>query len=92
MKKHFFERILAIIITFVVVILFWCILVLCLSMELSDGGYIAVYFVFFTVIMVILGLILDSIILYVKKDKAKTSLLVLFIFLLFISLISSHLY
>ena len=29
MKKHFFERILAIIITFVVVILFWCILVLC---------------------------------------------------------------
>ena len=94
MKKHFFERILAIIITFVVVILFWCILVLCLSMELSDGGYIAVYFVFFTVIIVILGLILDSIILYVKKerDKAKTSLLVLFIFLLFIYLISSHLY
>ena len=84
MKKHFFERILAIIITFVVVILFWCILVLCLSMELSDGGYIAVYFVFFTVIMVILGLILDSIILYVKKerDKAKASLFVLIILLL----------
>ena len=92
MKKHFFERILAIIITFVVVILFWCILVLCLSMELSDGGYIAVYFVFFTVIMIILGLILDSIILYRKqeRDKAKASLLVSFVFLLILYFFLSY--
>ena len=95
MEKHFFKRLITIIIAFAVVFLLGFLFIVIVPGNTALGiVYLMIYIILFAIVAVVLGLILDSIILYVKKerDKAKTSLLVLFIFLLFISLISSHLY
>ena len=79
MIKHFFKRLLIVIITLVVVFL------------LSTSGYASIerlyqtiYFILFMIVLVVLGLVLDSIVLYRKqeRDKAKASLLVSFVSLL----------
>ena len=51
--------------------------------------YQTIYFILFMIVLVVLGLVLDSIVLYRKqeKGKAKASLLVLAIFLFIIFLI-----
>ena len=51
--------------------------------------YLMIYIILFAIVAVVLGLILDSVILYRKKesDKAKESLLVLAIFLFILFLI-----
>ena len=89
MKKHFFKRLLTVIIAFIAIFFFAAFLI-----RLSDGDVMEKVFrifftMFFSVVVAVFGLILDSIILYVKKevDKAKASLLVLFIFLFIIFLI-----
>ena len=89
MENHFFKRLLTVIITFVVV---FSLSYIFEERTLIEGarnrGIIALFFVFLVIIAVILGLILDSIILYRRKekDKASESLLVLFILLLTIFL------
>ena len=90
MGKHFLKRtLLAILIS--VVVFFVCNMVIKQNEGTSDAmgngmakGYRIVFSMFFSVVVVIFGLILDSIILYVKKerDKAKASLFVLIILLL----------
>ena len=90
MKKHFLERLLIVIITLVVVSLFGYIFVKSvLGYDFLNRLYLIIYFIFFVVVAGILGLVLDSIILYRKqeRDKAKASLLVLAIFLFVIFLI-----
>ena len=90
MIKHFFERLLIVIITLVVVSLFGYIFVKSvLGYDFLNRLYLIIYFIFFVVVAGILGLVLDSIILYRKqeRDKAKASLLVLSIFLFIIFLI-----
>ena len=85
MENHFFKRLLTVIITFVVVFSLSYIFEESTLIEgARNRGIIALFFVFLVIIAVILGLILDSIILYVKKerDKAKASLFVLIILLL----------
>ena len=90
MEKHFFKRILTIIITFAVVFLFGYIFAEGASSgdQKLNRAYMVFFFMLFMIVVVILGLVLDSIILYRKqeKGKAKASLLVLFILLLFIYL------
>ena len=89
MIKHFFKRLLIVIITLVVVSLFGYIFVKSvLGYDFLNRLYLIIYFIFFVVVAGILGLVLDSIILYRKqeKDKAKTSLFVLIILLLTIFL------
>ena len=80
MKKHFYKRLLTVIIAFIAIFFF---------IRLSDGDVMEKVFrifftMFFSVVVAVFGLILDSIILYVKKerDKAKASLFVLIILLL----------
>ena len=89
MKKHFYKRLLTVIIAFIAIFFFAAFLI-----RLSDGDVMEKVFrifftMFFSVVVAVFGLILDSIILYVKKerDKAKASLLVLAIFLFVIFLI-----
>jgi len=89
MENHFFKRLLTVIITFVVVFSLSYIFEESTLIEgARNRGIIALFFVFLVIIAVILGLILDSIILYRRKekDKASESLLVLFILLLAIFL------
>ena len=90
MGKHFLKRtLLAILIS--VVVFFVCNMVIKQNEGTSDAmgngmakGYRIVFSMFFSVVVAVFGLILDSIILYVKKerDKAKASLFVLIILLL----------
>ena len=90
MEKHFFKRLLTVIITFMVVISLSIFFVLGISGYASiERLYQMVYFILFMIVLVVLGLVLDSIILYRKqeKGKAKASLLVLAIFLFIIFLI-----
>ena len=96
MEKHFFKRILTVIITFVVVFLFGYIFAEGASSgdQKLNRAYMAFFFMLFMIVVVILGLVLDSIILYRKqeKGKAKASLLVLFILLLFIYIVFLNLH
>ena len=90
MEKHFFKRILTIIITFAVVFLLGFLFIITTSGNAALGIlYLMIYAILFVIVAVVLGLILDSIILYRKqeRDKAKASLLVLAIFLFVIFLI-----
>ena len=90
MMKYFLKRtLLAILIS--VVVFFVCNMVIKQNEGTSDAmgngmakGYRIVFSMFFSVVVAVFGLILDSIILYVKKerDKAKASLFVLIILLL----------
>ena len=89
MENHFFKRLLTVIITFVVVISLSVFFVLGTSGYASiERLYQTIYFILFMIFLAVLGLILDSIILYRRKekDKASESLLVLFILLLTIFL------
>ena len=93
MIKHFFKRLLIVIITLVVVSLFGYIFVKSvLGYDFLNRLYLIIYFVFFVVVAGILGLVLDSIILYRKqeRDKAKASLLVSFVFLLILYFFLSY--
>ena len=91
MIKHFFKRFITVIVAFLSLSLVFNIFIYIKEGDLSEDtasiamDYQAVVSIFIAIVVVVLGLILDSIILYVKKevDKAKGSLLVLFIFLLF---------
>ena len=90
MENHFFKRLLTVIITFVVVISLSIFFVLGTSGYASiERLYQTIYFILFMIVLVVLGLVLDSIVLYRKqeKGKAKASLLVLAIFLFIIFLI-----
>ena len=92
MENHFFKRLITVIITFVVVFLRSFLFVLSTSGYASiERLYQTIYFILFMIVLVVLGLVLDSIILYRKQEKgkakAKASLLVLFIFLFIIFLI-----
>ena len=73
MEKHFFKRILTIIITFVVVFLFGYIFAEGASSgdQKLNRAYMAFFFMLFMIVVVILGLVLDSIILYRKQEKGK---------------------
>ena len=89
MENHFFKRLLTVIITFVVVFSLSYIFEESTLIEgARNRGIIALFFVFLVIIVVILGLIFDSVFLYRKqeKEKAKTSLFVLIILLLTIFL------
>jgi len=96
MEKHFFKRILTVIVIFIVVFFLWYIFVESTLIEgARDIGILAFLFVFLVIIAVILGLILDIISQYRKNqgDKANASLLVLFIFLFIlfvVAVISFH--
>ena len=85
MGKHFFKRLLTVIITFVVIFLLGYIFAEGASSgdQKLNRAYMAFFFMLFMIVVVILGLVLDSIILHRKqeKGKAKASLFVLFIFL-----------
>jgi len=89
--KHFLKRILVVIMAFIAIFLLSFIF---FTNAVMDVGIIVFFFIFLTIISVILGLVLDSIILYRKqeKDKAKASLLVLAIFLFVIFLIFTIFY
>ena len=90
MEKHFFKRILTVIITFAVVFLLGFLFIITTSGNAALGIlYLMIYATLFVIVAVVLGLVLDSIILYRRKekDKAKASLLVLAIFLFVIFLI-----
>jgi hypothetical protein len=96
MEKHFFKRILTVIVIFIVVFLLNYIFVESTLIEgARDRGILAFLFVFLVIIAVILGLIFDIISQYRKNqgDKANASLLVLiiFLFILFVvAVISFH--
>ena len=86
MEKHFFKRILTIIITFTVVFLLGFLFIVIVPGNAALGIlYNMIYIILFMIFLAVLGLILDSIILYRKqeRDKAKASLLVFVIFLIF---------
>ena len=90
MEKHFFKRILTIIITFTVVFLLGFLFIVIVPGNAALGIlYNMIYIILFMIFLAVLGLILDSIILYrqQERDKAKASLLVLAIFLFVIFLI-----
>ena len=89
MEKHLFKRLITVIITLVVVFsLSYIFVKSVLGYDFLNRLYLIIYFIFFVVVAGILGLVLDSIILYRRKekDKASESLLVLFILLLTIFL------
>ena len=97
MEKHFFKRLLTVIIAFIVVV-FLCYVFTRQSEGDAMGkamanAFLVLFFIFFYIVAVVLGLILDSIILYRKKeeDKVKASLLVLFIFILFMTCFLAYL-
>ena len=95
MEKHFFKRILTIIITFTVVFLLGFLFIVIVPGNAALGIlYLMIYIILFAIVAVVLGLILDSVILYRKKesDKAKESLLVLAIFLFILFLIFTIFY
>ena len=90
MEKHFFKRLITIIIAFAVVFLLGFLFIVIVPGNAALGIlYNMIYIILFMIVLVVLGLVLDSIILYRKqeRDKAKASLLVLAIFLFVIFLI-----
>ena len=95
MEKHFFKRILTVIITFAVVFLLGFLFIVIVPGNAALGIlYNMIYIILFMIVAVVLGLTLDSIILYRKqqKDKAEASLLVLAIFLFILFLIFTIFY
>ena len=93
MEKHFFKRILTIIITFAVVFLLGFLFIVIVPGNAALGiVYLMIYIISFMIVLTVLGLILDSIILYRKqeRDKAKASLLVSFVFLLILYFFLSY--
>ena len=91
MMKHFLKRILVVIMAFIAIFLLRFIF---FTNAVMDVGIIVFFFIFLTIVSVILGLIFDSVFLYRKqeKDKAKASLLVLAIFLFILFLIFTIFY
>ena len=90
MEKHFFKRLITIIIAFAVVFLLGFLFIVIVPGNAALGiVYLMIYIISFMIVLTVLGLILDSIILYRKKerDKAEASLFVLAIFLFVIFLI-----
>ena len=90
MEKHFFKRLITIIIAFAVVFLLGFLFIVIVPGNAALGiVYLMIYIISFMIVLTVLGLILDSIILYRRKekDKASESLLVLFILLLTIFLV-----
>ena len=84
MKKHFLKRLLTVIIAFIVIFFFAAFLIRLSEGDVMEKVFRIIFTMFFSVVVAVFGLILDSIILYVKKerDKAKASLFVLIILLL----------
>ena len=84
MGKHFFKRLITVIITFIAIFFFAAFLIRLSEGDIMEKVYRIIFTMFFSVVVAVFGLILDSIILYVKKerDKAKASLFVLIILLL----------
>ena len=90
MKKHFLKRLLTVIIAFIAVFLLGFLFIVIVPGNAALGIlYNMIYIILFMILAVVLGLTLDSIILYRKqqKDKAEASLLVLAIFLFIMFLI-----
>ena len=91
MKKHFFKRLLTVIIAFIAIFFFVVFLTRQSEGDAMSKGmtkaFLVLFFIFFYIVAVVLGLMLDSIILYRKKeeDKVKANLFVLFIFILFMT-------
>ena len=95
MEKHFFKRLITIIIAFAVVFLLGFLFIVIVPGNAALGiVYLMIYIISFMIVLTVLGLILDSIILYKKqqKDKAEASLFVLAIFLFVIFLIFTIFY
>ena len=95
MEKHFFKRLITIIIAFAVVFLLGFLFIVIVPGNAALGiVYLMIYIISFMIVLTVLGLILDSIILYRKqqKDKAEASLFVLAIFLFVIFLIFNIFY
>ena len=95
MEKHFFKRLITIIIAFAVVFLLGFLFIVIVPGNAALGiVYLMIYIISFMIVLTFLGLILDSIILYRKqqKDKAEASLFVLAIFLFVIFLIFTIFY
>ena len=95
MEKHFFKRLITIIIAFAVVFLLGFLFIVIVPGNAALGIlYNMIYIILFMIVAVVLGLTLDSIILYRKqqKDKAEASLLVLAIFLFILFLIFTIFY
>lgn len=95
MEKHFFKRLITIIIAFAVVFLLGFLFIVIVPGNAALGIlYLMIYIISFMIVLTVLGLILDSIILYRKKerDKAEASLFVLAIFLFVIFLIFTIFY
>ena len=95
MEKHFFKRLITIIIAFAVVFLLGFLFIVIVPGNAALGiVYLMIYSIPFMIVLTVLGLILDSIILYRKqqKDKAEASLFVLAIFLFVIFLIFTIFY
>ena len=93
MEKHFFKRLLTIIIAFAVVFLLGFLFIVIVPGNAALGiVYLMIYIISFMIVLTVLGLILDSIILYRKqeRDKAKASLLVSFVFLLILYFFLSY--
>ena len=93
MEKHFFKRLITIIIAFAVVFLLGFLFIVIVSGNAALGiVYLMIYIISFMIVLTVLGLILDSIILYRKqeRDKAKASLLVSFVFLLILYFFLSY--
>ena len=84
MKKHFLKRLLTVIIAFIVIFFFAAFLIRLSEGDVMEKVFRIIFTMFFSVVVAVFGLILDSIILYVKKerDKDKASLFVLIILLL----------
>lgn len=93
MEKHFFKRLITIIIAFAVVFLLGFLFIVIVPGNAALGiVYLMIYIISFMIVLTVLGLILDSIILYRKqeRDKAKASLLVSFVFLLILYFFLSY--
>ena len=84
MKKHFYKRLLTVIIAFIAIFFFAAFVIRLSDGDVMEKVFRIIFTMFFSVVVAVFGLILDSIILYVKKerDKAKASLFVLIILLL----------
>ena len=95
MENYFFKRLITIIIAFAVVFLLGFLFIVIVPGNAALGiVYLMIYIISFMIVLTVLGLILDSIILYRKqqKDKAEASLFVLAIFLFVIFLIFTIFY
>ena len=88
MKKHFYKRLLTVIIAFIAIFFFAAFLIRLSAGDVMEKVFRIFFTMFFSVVVVIFGLIFDSVFLYRKqeKEKAKTSLFVLIILLLTIFL------